>query len=71
MGSPRDQRHYEPPSAEALKAEFPGWEIWQGVNGRWYARLPRSSPPVVLERAVDLAELREWLIGWRWKNSGQ
>ena len=44
--------------------EFPGWRVWKGVNGWWYARLPRTSPPVVLERAADLAELREWLASW-------
>ena len=65
MGSPRDQRHYEPPSAEALEAEFPGWHVWEGVTGEWYARRLLSSPPVV-RRGTDLAELRNMLIGWHW-----
>ena len=66
MGSPRDQRHYEPPDAEALEAEFPGWHVWQGVNDLWYAWRRGTSPPKVFERAADLAELRNWLIGWTW-----
>ena len=46
--------------------EFPGWHVWHGVSGSWYARLPRTSPPVVLKPggAADLAELREWLASW-------
>lgn len=65
-GSPRDQRHYEPPSAEALEAEFEGWHVWL-EDGRWYAQL--LSPPVV-RQATDLVELRNWLIGWTWAHRG-
>jgi hypothetical protein len=34
----------------------PGWECWTGVAGLLYARLPRSSPPIVL-RAGSAEEL--------------
>lgn len=44
--------------------EFPGWHAWDGVAaGILYARLPRSSPPVVV-RATDpdalAAKIRDW-----------
>jgi hypothetical protein len=29
-----------------------GWVAWRGVNGLWYARLPRSSPPLVARAAT-------------------
>ena len=71
MGSPRDQRHYEPGSLEALQAEFPAWHMWKGVPGTgWYAWLPRTSPAKVFGPAADLAELRNWLIGWKWAHDG-
>lgn len=66
-GSPRDQRHHEPASAEALEAEFGGWRVWQ-EDGLWWAQ--SLSPPVTLEGAADLGELRDWLIARKWKNSG-
>jgi hypothetical protein len=34
----------------------PGWVTWRGVAGLCYARLPRSSPPIVL-RAASAEEL--------------
>ena len=33
-----------------------GWHLWKGVNGRFYGRLLRSSPPVVAEAGTP-AEL--------------
>jgi hypothetical protein len=46
------------PELAALARRFPRWETWKGVSGRWYARLLRSSPPVVLqgEDAQDMAD---------------
>ena len=38
--------------------EFPRWHIWRGVSGLAYARLPRSSPPLVV-RAENAAGLRD------------
>jgi hypothetical protein len=29
-------------------ATFPRWHAWRGVNDRYYARLPLSSPPIVV-----------------------
>jgi hypothetical protein len=45
------------PSRAELAREFPGWHIWRGVNGLWYARRPGTSPPVVL-KDENTAELR-------------
>jgi hypothetical protein len=38
--------------------ELAAWQFWVGVSGLFYARRPKSSPPVVL-RAETLDELRE------------
>ena len=32
----------------AITQEFPGWEAWQGLDGRWYARIPGAIPPVMV-----------------------
>ena len=37
--------------------EFPCWHIWRGISGLAYARLSRSSPPIVV-RAEGATELR-------------
>jgi hypothetical protein len=42
---------------KALSGET-GWECWQGVIPVLYARLPKSSPPLVV-RAPDVDGLRE------------
>jgi hypothetical protein len=60
--SPQDQRTYEPPSPEALEAEFPGWHCWKGVNQLWYARKPGYSPPLEALRREDLLDLRDGII---------
>ena len=39
-----------------LYGRFPGWECWTGVGGMLYARLRRSTPPVVF-RAPTADEL--------------
>jgi len=41
----------------AVAAEFPGWHPWRGIGGLVYARLPRSSPPIVV-RAHNISTLR-------------
>jgi hypothetical protein len=42
----------------ALARQFPRWEAWKGVSGLCYARLLRSSPPIVVrgEDATDVAD---------------
>jgi hypothetical protein len=63
MESITDQRHYEPQSVAQLQIEFPVWEVFRGVNRLYYARLPRTSPPVLL-RGEDLLDLRDEIIKW-------
>ena len=50
------------------------WETWHGMNGNWYAKLVKSSPPVTVEApledlpaAIDQAE-RELDEGTYWPN---
>jgi hypothetical protein len=41
-------------------ADYPGWHAWRGINQLYYARLLRSSPPIIVERAEspeDLADM--------------
>jgi hypothetical protein len=38
--------------------EFPYWYVWRGVAGHYYARVPRSSPPIVV-RAMTPEDLRD------------
>jgi hypothetical protein len=64
-GSPTDQRHYEPQSAEQLMNEFPGWLIDKGTSGLWYAR-----GPAILS-GEDLTDLRDKLIRWKWKTDNE
>ena len=45
-------------TVEQVQEEFPGWHVWQGVAGMWYARRLKSSPPVEF-RAHNLTALRE------------
>jgi hypothetical protein len=42
----------------AIAQQFPGWEAWQGLDGRWHARVPGAIPPVMVhaESASDLIE---------------
>ena len=46
MSSP--DSHGIDPSPDALKAEFPGWDVFRGVNHMWYARRLQSSPPLLV-----------------------
>lgn len=34
--------------ARAIGAEFPGWEAWQSLDGRWHARIVDAVPPVMV-----------------------
>ena len=49
------------PTQDSLAREFPGWEVWKGVSDLWYARLPRSTPPIVV-RGEDLTDLRDEIV---------
>jgi hypothetical protein len=43
-------------------AEFPGWEVFRGVDRLYYARLPGASPPIQV-RGEDAVDLRDQLRG--------
>jgi len=52
-----------PPELARLLRKYPHWQAWRGVSGIWYARRPKSSPPIVLrgETPGELASLvRKW-----------
>ena len=59
----------QPPAWWAPYAdEFPCWQAWTGVAGLLYARLPRSSPPVVVrDKDPDgvARQIRSWYKGRR------
>lgn len=60
------------PTKQALEAEFPGWEVWHGIDGRWHARLKGATPPVIVSddhldglseeiiRAISKIDERAW-----------
>ena len=41
----------------AVEADYPGWHTWLGTIPMYYARLPKSSPPLVV-RSPTLDGLR-------------
>jgi hypothetical protein len=45
------------PTLGEVEAEFTRWHCWTGVAGMLYARLPGSSPPIVV-RAGEPIELQ-------------
>jgi len=45
-------------TATSLEAEFPGWEVWQGIERLWHARLRGATPPVMVH-GEDLTDLRD------------
>ncbi len=52
----------EDPEATVLRAEYPAWEIWPGIDGLWRARKPGHSGPdgrPVMAWGQDLAGLRD------------
>jgi hypothetical protein len=51
------------PTLDDLRKEFPRWEFFTGVNHLPYARLPLTSPPVVL-RGEDVTDLRDQVNGY-------
>jgi hypothetical protein len=55
------------PTLDDVAALFPSWEVWPGVNGLVYARLPGSSPPLTArgEDARDLIDQIRGVIGRR------
>jgi hypothetical protein len=46
------------PTLDDVAREFPRWHCWRGISGLVYARLPKSSPPIVV-RAGDPLDLRD------------
>jgi hypothetical protein len=44
----------QPPTLDDLSREFTRWHLWTGVNDRLYARLLKSSPPIVVGAATPL-----------------
>lgn len=46
---------------EAIEQEFPSWEVFQGVDRRWHARIRGAVPPVMVHDD-DLAGLREEIV---------
>jgi hypothetical protein len=55
--SPRPGGPGDSPIAAVARAH-PGWECWAGVSGMVYARLLKSSPPVIVT-AEDVPGLHE------------
>jgi hypothetical protein len=51
-----------------IAGQFPGWEPWQGLDGRWHARIVGAVPPVMVH-AGSPAELCE-LIRRRVRQAG-
>ena len=55
--SPRDEAE-----AVTLRAEFPAWDVWHGIDGRWHARWPEHHDPEgrpVMVWGSDPADLRD------------
>jgi hypothetical protein len=46
---------------ESIDAEFPGWEVWQGIDRLWHARIKGATPPVMVHDD-DLDGLREEIV---------
>ena len=46
-----------------LRGQYPRWEAWKGVTGRWYARRRKTSPPPVVS-AETVGELAEAIRRW-------
>ena len=41
--------------------EFPDWQAWRGVSGLYYAKRPRTSPPVIVH-GEDPRDLRDEIL---------
>ncbi len=48
---------------QSILAEFPGWSIWQGIEGLWHARIKGATPPVIVT-GEDLTDLRDQIRGY-------
>jgi hypothetical protein len=46
---------------EAIEQEFAGWEVFQGVDRRWHARIRGATPPVMVHDD-HLTGLREEIL---------
>jgi hypothetical protein len=46
---------------ESIAAEFPGWEVWQGIDRLWHARI-KGATPLVMVHDDDLDGLREEMV---------
>jgi hypothetical protein len=51
-----------PAELAAVVARHQGWEGWVGVTGRWYARRPGTSPPLVAESDPDPVSLEAAIV---------
>ena len=51
------------PALDDVARDYPRWHCWAGISGLFYARLLRSSPPVVV-RGEDAADLRDSIRDW-------
>jgi hypothetical protein len=51
------------PTLAEIEAVFPGWYVWQGVNGMLYVQLRPSSPPITF-REENGTELRARIASW-------
>jgi hypothetical protein len=53
-------------SGQVLLCPYPGWRMWRGIAGLVYARLLRSSPPVIVRaggpdaESETLDKIEEW-----------
>lgn len=36
------------PTKESIDAEFPDWEVWWGIDGRWHGRVKGATPPIMV-----------------------
>ena len=52
---------YDGVTKESIEQEFPGWEVWQGVDRRWHARIRGAAAPVMVH-GDDVVDLREQII---------
>ncbi len=46
------------PTKASIEREFPGWEVWRGIDNLWHARMKGATPPVLV-RDDHLGGLRE------------
>jgi hypothetical protein len=46
------------PTVTSLATEIPDWDIWQGMDRLWHARIRGATPPV-RAHGDDLVDLRD------------